>query len=311
MNILQEPGIFIDDEIFRSGNPYAHAADIAGKCKNFGLAWCALKIRPENDPWAPVLRAELNARGIYFITWAQHLPVEDERAGFRAYRAQGHIANPETPQQDAAYSDAALGEWAATGNNGVIFTEGAWGKNPDGSYNHVKAARWVAHNNVGMPEAFLPINPGWKASVMYDIAAKYKFPHDRISPSLGIWDTTHIAAYIDDFNTIDAVAFSIWRFVGMNDTDWIDIQRLETTIPEVTPPPPPPPPATITVAQAYDRVIEAVDLLDASLIARSQPPLGANAALFESRAAALAAKNKKWTGAIGAQFAALRKEVGI
>jgi hypothetical protein len=140
---LLSPGICVWDEIYRSGDPLAHAAAIASNAKNYGFGWVALQCVNENKAYANIFKEMCVANGVLFVSWSQGLLWEKERDEYLSvWNPHGHIPNVETPGENDEYVKKGALSWLRERYNhlGVVFTEGAWGKHPDGSYNAQAAA---------------------------------------------------------------------------------------------------------------------------------------------------------------------------
>lgn len=288
---LLHPGIFVADEIYRSGNPAAHALAIANNARDYGFGWVALQLVEENKQWASALRNACQAAGLLFCGWSQGKPWAEEKKLISegGWNFNGYIPNVETPGENAEYVNNGAIEWLK--NNylhlGVIFTEGAWGKNPDGTYNRVAAAPW--RDFVGMPEAFLPVSTSWNAQVMSFVASQFGFT--KIAPTIGLWGGGISAAHYTP--TMDGVrSWSIWRYVGISGADFIETQKWARLPDEVTPPPPPPPPPPvgITVEEAHKRAVENRNLVNQRI---APNVLGPNSVLELSHDMSKAVLDKK------------------
>ena len=163
-----KPGAFLGDEVTQSGDPPRHADDLVATLLREGVRWCALQIAGGNERAAPLLRDACARQGAGFGTWAQGLPAADELAAVRAYGSTFHIANVETAHEDAVWTDAALDELVSLrlpNGLGVIFTEGAWGRDRG------KSRRWLDRGFVAIPEAIQSENPQATIGAMLELSA--------------------------------------------------------------------------------------------------------------------------------------------
>lgn len=269
---LLSPGIFVSDEIYRSGDPAAHAVAIASNAKNYGFGWVALQFTEENKPWAAVLRQALVERGLLFIGWSQGMLWERERDEYLTkWNLNGHIPNVETPAENNEYVSKGAISWLRSNflHLGVIFTEGAWGKNPDGSYNKQAASPWASF--VGMPEAFMPVSTGWTPPVMSYVAMQYGF--SKIAPTLGLWGNGWTANHYTQYMA-GIPSWSIWRYVGLSGADLEETKKWphydEPDVPE---------PVGISVEEGHKRNIETRNKVNERLLSQNKPVLGPNAVL--------------------------------
>ena len=213
---LLTPGVFLGDEVTQSGDPPRHAADLVGTMLKEGLRWCALQIAPGNERAAELLRDACAGQGAAFGTWAQGLPVEGELAAVRSYGSTFHIANVETPHEDSVWTTPALDELVAMRlphGVGVIFTEGAWGRD------QAKSRRWIERGFVAIPEAIVSENANATIPAMLHLAAVLGWPGERTAPCFYLTRGFAASSYSGDA-ALTVGRWNLFRYGDIDAADW-------------------------------------------------------------------------------------------
>jgi hypothetical protein len=225
---LVAPGVFLGDEVTQSSDPPRHADGVVETCLREGLRWCALQIAPGNERAAELLREACARRGAAFGTWAQGLPAADELAAVRAYGSTFHIANVETPHEDAAWTDAALDELVAMKlphGLAVIFTQGAWERD------RAKSQRWRDRGFVAIPEAIRSENPQATVPAMLELAAALGWPGERTAPCCYLTRGFAAASYAGEIG-MAAGRWSLFRYGDVDAADWEAIRAWPKAAPQ-------------------------------------------------------------------------------
>lgn len=265
-NLLRAPGAFLGDEVTQSGDPPKHADDLVGTVLREGMRWVALQIAPGNERAAPLLREACERHGAGFGTWAQGLPADDELAAIAAYGSTFHVANVESAGEDAVWSDAALDRLTALrlpNGLGVIFTEGAWGRDRG------RAARWVDRGFVAIPEAIQSENPQATIGAMLELAAALGWPAHRTAPCLYLTRGYAAERYGAEIAST-AGRWSVFRYGDVDAADWEAMRGWPRAAPDDEPDEPhepaerhdaarPPRPTAASATAMRTAVVEAVE----------------------------------------------------
>jgi hypothetical protein len=217
---LLAPGVFLGDEVAQSGDPGKHADDLVATILREGMRWCALQVAPGNEASAPLLREACARRGAAFGTWAQGLAAADELAAIGTYGSSFHVANVEAPGEDAAWTDAALDALAGLGLEhglGVIFTEGAWGRD------RARSRRWRERGAIAIPEAIVSENPQATIGAMLELAGALGWPAERTAPCCYLTRGFRAAGYAAEIAATGG-RWSIFRYGDIGAGDWEAMQ---------------------------------------------------------------------------------------
>lgn len=263
MRILDGPGVLLGDEIEQSGDPTAHADGIIATMQRERVPWCALQITTDpakqksfNDLVAASKRRVYGSVG----TWAQGLPPAWESNWAVTMGARFHLVNVESAGEDAAWKDTDL-DWIAAAMKpkdgvGVVFTEGAWGRDK------AKAKRWVDRGFAAIPEAIQSENEKATILAMQELALTLGWKYEMIAPCLYLTRGYEASGYTEQIK-YTAGRWSLFRYGDIDQDDWVEIQEWPrpVSMPNPTPPPPPPVPTPlpgISVAEGHQAHIDTV-----------------------------------------------------
>jgi hypothetical protein len=304
---LRAPGAFLGDEVTQSSDPPKHAEDLVATSLREGLRWIALQIAGGNERAAPLLRDACARQGAAFGTWAQGLPAADELAAIAAYGSTFHIANVEAPHEDAAWTDDALAQLVAMrlpNGLGVIFTEGAWGRD------RAKSKRWLERGFVAIPEAIQSENPMATIGAMLELAQALGWPATRTAPCLYLTRGYAASNYAGEI-AATAGRWSLFRYGDVDAEDWAAMRAWPRAAPVAaaeqpakptpTPTPPPARPKALPAGAMRAAVVAAVDRWNPS------PPRTSRGAVIRRIATA---QDAAWT-AVAEELAAALDAAGI
>lgn len=260
-NLAKGKGVFLSDEIWNSHTPEQaaqHAKDIISTLKREGIAWVAQQISP-GAPWREAVSQLIAGQQAYghgaIGTWAQGLPAADEVNAVREAKSRGatfHIPNIEAPHEDQAWTSAAFNELltlALPDGYGVIFTEGAWGRNKD------LAKRWRESGFVAIPEAIVSENAQATIAAMLELSAALGWDGWDTAPCVYFTRGAKSTLYNGQI-TMTGGRYSIFRYGDIDAEDWANMKGWPATQVNPNPDPEPVPPPVLRSATEVAHDIE-------------------------------------------------------
>jgi hypothetical protein len=255
MGLADWPGIFLGDEIWNSHTDEqarAHADGIVANMFLHKIGWVAQQINDSRGREAiQYLMQASQRRGWGSVgSWAQGMEAQIELDRASQYGSQFHIANVESPHEDSLWRTQDVVRAATlfpNGMFGVIFTEGAWGRDP------AKSQRWRDAGAMAIPEAIQSENPQATIPAMLELAQALGWPASRTGPC--VYLTRAYAA--SNYNaTIGQTAgrWSVFRYGDIDQVDWDQINLWPRPSAPAPPPPPPPTPGDPVYAE-LDRIV--------------------------------------------------------
>lgn len=297
MAVRDAPGAFLGDEIQQSGDPTRHADDLIATIRRHGLAWVALELAVSETGEVPAatrkafrdLRDAASRRGGAVGGWGHRVPADTQIRFAIDEHADFWIPNVESNFDDRLWTDGQLDQLRTAMPHGVavIFTEGAWGRDP------VAAARWRTRGFDAIPEAIVSENPQATIGAMLELAQTLGWAPQRTAPTLYLTRGFEAARYTPTIH-LTGGRWSLYRYGDIDADDWTAIDGWPKSPPpgEPDPEPEPIPPALpmMTVMEGHANTRHGVQAVRNKLAAAPVPTkLGRTASLTSQDRLALGA----------------------